>query len=228
MTPLLLRVWPAAVLLSAALAIAGAPFALNQVALVFVFKPLTTLLIIGWAWRRASADAAAMRRWIVIGLLLSLAGDIALLWPREGFVPGLVAFLLAHLAYIRAFCVPARFAAKPWLFALYGAVAALLLCQLWHGVPAALQVPVVAYVLCLASMAAQAAVWWRVADGSGTQTWARRAAIGGLLFMLSDTLLAFNKFDGPLPLASLWILTTYWLAQWCIANSLKGQAATSP
>ena len=222
MNPMLLRAWPAAVVLSAALTIAGAPFALDQPALVFLFKPLTTLLIIGWAWRRGT-DAPVMRRWIVVGLVLSLAGDIALLWPRQGFVPGLVAFLLAHLAYIRAFCVPARFAARPWLFVLYGVVAALLLSQLWHGVPAALQVPVVAYVLCLASMAAQAAVWWRVAEGSTTQMWARRAALGGVLFMLSDTLLAFNKFDGPLPLASLWILASYWLAQWCIANSLKDE-----
>ena len=45
-------------------------------------------------------------------------------------------------------------------------------------------------------------------------------ALGGALFMLSDTLLATNKFAGPLPLASLWILSSYWAAQWCIASWL--------
>jgi uncharacterized membrane protein YhhN len=225
MNPLLLRAWPAAVLLCAALAVAGAPFALDRPALVFAFKPLTTLLIIGWASRRGGATPL-QRRWIVGGLVLSLVGDIALLWPQQGFVAGLVAFLLAHLAYIRAFCVPVRFAARPALFAAYGVVAALLLGQLWAGVPAALRVPVVAYVLCLASMAAQAAAWWRSAGGADAP-WAGRAALGGLLFMASDTLLAFNKFAGPVPLASLWILATYWSAQWCIANSLK-VATTSP
>ena len=40
---------------------------------------------------------------LVVPVLLSLVGDVALLWPREGFLPGLVAFLLAHLAYLAAF-----------------------------------------------------------------------------------------------------------------------------
>jgi uncharacterized membrane protein YhhN len=221
---LLLRVWPLAVLLSAALAVAGAPFALDQAWLVFVFKPLTTVLIIGWAWRRG-ADSPVMRRWVVVGLVLSLVGDVALLWPKQGFLPGLIAFLLAHLAYIRAFCVPARLGAKPLPFVLYALVAALLLSQLWPGVPGALRVPVLAYVLCLASMAAQAAVWWRVASGEH-RALAGRAALGGLLFMLSDTLLAFNKFAVPLPLSALWILASYWLAQWCIANALKAPTPT--
>ncbi len=29
---------------------------------------------------------------------------------------------------------------------------------------------------------------------------------GGLLFLASDSLLAFNKFDAPIPLAPLWVL----------------------
>jgi len=45
--------------------------------------------------------------------------------------------------------------------------------------------------------------------------------LGGALFMTSDALLASNKFAGPLPLASLWILGTYWSAKWCIASWLK-------
>src|SRR5438045_1162826 len=74
----------------------------------FVLKPLTTLLIIAWAWPRGE-DAPARRRWIRIGLVCSLAGDVALLWPQQGFLPGLVSFLLAHLAYIVAFTRGLRF-----------------------------------------------------------------------------------------------------------------------
>jgi len=76
-------------------------------------------------------------------------------------------------------------------------------------------------VACLACMAAQAATWWRVSAGTAGQAWAHRAALGGVLFMASDTLLALNKFVQPLPLSALWILLTYWLAQLCIASSLK-------
>jgi uncharacterized membrane protein YhhN len=213
----LLSLLPWAAVLSALLAIAGNLLALPL--LIFVFKPATTLLIIAWAWPRG-ADAPAMRRWVRTGLVFSLAGDVFLMWP-EGFLPGLVSFLLAHLAYIVAFTRNARFAARPLAFVVYALIGAALLSQLWPGVPSALRVPVLAYVVCLAAMAAQAGVLWLAARGSAGAAAARSAAFGGLLFMTSDTLLAFNKFSAPIPLASLWILATYWLAQGLIARSLR-------
>jgi uncharacterized membrane protein YhhN len=185
-----------------------------------VFKPLTTLLLIARAWPRG-VDRPTLRRWVIAGLVLSLVGDVALLWPKQGFLPGLVAFLFAHLAYIRAFSVPVRFGARPMVFVLYGVVAALILSQLWSGVPAALRVPVAAYVVCLATMAAQAASGWGTGIGTAGESSGRRAAIGGVLFMVSDSLLAFNKFATPLPVAGLWILASYWLAQGFIAGSLR-------
>jgi uncharacterized membrane protein YhhN len=112
-----------------------------------------------------------------------------------------------------------RLAARPLVFVVYAAVAALILSQLWPGVPAPLRIPVIAYVVCLAAMAAQAAVLWRVGSARGAVL-----ALGGALFLASDALLATNKFAGPLPLASLWVLTSYWLAQWCIASWLAPPA----
>jgi uncharacterized membrane protein YhhN len=211
---------PLATVASAALCIAAATGGLPS-PLAFVFKPLTTLLVIAWAFTRG-AEVPVQRRRILIGLWLSLAGDVFLLWPKEGFLPGLVSFLLAHLAYIAAFSVPLRFGARPWVFVGYGAVALAILSQLWSGVPPGLRAPVVAYVVCLACMAAQAAAWWRSVP---TSTPARCAAIGGALFMASDSLLAINKFASPLPLSALWILSTYWLAQLCIAASLPARGS---
>jgi uncharacterized membrane protein YhhN len=192
----------------------SAPWALAMPWLAFVFKPLATVLVIVHAARRG-ADAPVVRRWVLVGLVLSLAGDVALLWPREGFLPGLVSFLLAHLAYLVAFTRGVRFAARPLVFVGYGVVAALILAALWPGVPAALRLPVVAYVVCLAAMAAQAAVVWASGAPRGAVL-----ALGGALFMASDALLATNRFATPLPAASLWILATYWAAQWCIASWL--------
>nr|WP_316642745.1 lysoplasmalogenase [uncultured Roseateles sp.] len=187
----------------------------------FVAKPLTTLLIIGYAWQRGRATPV-LRRWLLLGLAFSLAGDVCLLWPEQGFLPGLVSFLLAHLCYIKAFCTPVLFAKVPEPIAFYAALAGAVLSQLWSGVPAALRAPVAVYVVCLAAMAAQSAVWWRSEPRNARARW---AAVGGLLFLCSDTLLAVNKFATPLPLASLWILATYWAAQWCIASSLAGDTA---
>lgn len=208
---------------SALLAIFSGPNALDAEILRFVFKPLTTVLIIAYAWSR-TGDVPRRRTWVLVGLVFSLAGDIALMWPG-GFLAGLVAFLLAHLAYLVAFTSTTRLASmwQPWV--LYAAVSAALLAQLWPGVPAALQIPVVAYVICLAAMAAQAATWWLREGASAGSREAGYAALGGLLFVCSDALLAINKFLDPLPEASLWVLSTYWAAQWCIATSLKRRPA---
>jgi uncharacterized membrane protein YhhN len=234
--------WLAAALVACAtLAILSAPWALTMPALAFVFKPLATLCVIAYAAGRGAPGAGAAaaaggastaggsgaaalapmasahraRRWVLAGLGLSLAGDVALLWPQEGFLPGLVSFLLAHLAYLVAFTRVQRLAAWWPAFAMYGVVAGSILWRLWPGVPPALQVPVITYVVCLASMAAQALVLWRRGEARGLVL-----AVGGGLFVVSDAILATNKFAGPVPLSSLWILASYWAAQWCIASWL--------
>jgi hypothetical protein len=71
---------PAAAL-GAALTIAAGP--LGAAWMNFAFKPLTTLLIIAWAWPRGAGEGAR-RTWLRAGLVLSWFGDVALLWPQEG------------------------------------------------------------------------------------------------------------------------------------------------
>lgn len=203
---------------SAVLTIVAAPWALAWPPLAWVCKPLTTALLIAWAARRGHGDP--MRRPLLLGLALSWLGDVALLWPQQGFLPGLVSFLLAHLAYGVALW---RGGARPWwpAIALYGLVALGVLQQLWPGIAPALQGPVVAYVLALAGMAALAgARWWR--QRSVSAAW---GAAGGALFMLSDATLAVDRFAAPVPMASLWILSSYWCAQACIAAALPPRAA---
>src|SRR5512134_3750695 len=142
---------------SASLAILGAPWAFDAAWLHIAFKPLTTLLIIGHAWARARWQPLA-GRWVLSGLVLSLVGDVALLWPQQGFLPGLVAFLLAHVAYIVAFTREHRFLAQPAALTVYALVAGAVLALLWPSIPTGLRVPVACYVLALTAMSAQTAV----------------------------------------------------------------------
>ncbi len=208
----------AATVLAGGLAIAAAPWALDAAWLNFAFKPLATLAVIAYAIGRGH-DAPLARRWVLAGLVLSLAGDVALLWPDAGFLPGLVSFLLAHLAYLVAFTRVRPLGADRSALLAYALVAGAVLALLWPGVPGGLRVPVVLYVVALATMAAQAAAVWRSGAARGAVL-----ALGGALFVVSDALLATNRFAGPLPLASLWVLGTYWAAQWCIASWLAPKA----
>jgi len=199
---------------SAALAIAGAYWPAMPW-LHWIFKPLTTLLIAWSVWRAPSA-LPRYRAWLLAGLALSAAGDVFLMLPFDAFVAGLASFLLAHLAYLIALRQRERLFATMWPFALYAVVAGLVLSQLWPGLPGELRVPVIVYVVVLAAMAAQAlAVWWRRRDGV-----AMSGAWGGACFVLSDALLAWDRFVAPFAAASLAVLASYWLAQWGLARSV--------
>jgi uncharacterized membrane protein YhhN len=202
-----------AVLIAAVLAILGALMAPTALPLHYAFKPLTTALLIVLVWR--SGDPHGFRLGVLTGLLCSLLGDVALMLPFDAFAAGLGAFLLAHLAYIAAFARRARWRDVVLAAVAYALIAVGLLTLLLPMVPDALRVPVLAYVAVLASMAAFA-FGARAAGGA-------RLAIGGALFVLSDGLLAWDRFAAPLPLASLWVLSSYWAAQWCIARAVAGE-----
>ena len=66
---------------------------------VYVFKPLTVVIVILIALQTKQTTATHYRQLIVAGLICSLAGDVFLMLPRERFVAGLVCFLSAHLCY---------------------------------------------------------------------------------------------------------------------------------
>ncbi len=153
---------------------------------------------------------------LAAALLCSLAGDVFLMLPGL-FLPGLVSFLLAHVAYIALFKrgVP-WFAARAALWATL-AVGAGMYLFLWQGgLPEALRAPVAAYVLVIALMAAQA---WarRAALGTGP---ALMVALGACCFMLSDGLLAINRFVHPLPWSPVWVLSSYYAAQVLIVTGV--------
>jgi len=219
--PTMRRLLPFLGAVAALLAIASAPWALDRPWLNVVFKPLATLCVIAWS-ALGRSDDDLVKRWIVLGLVFSLAGDVALLWPVQGFLVGLVAFLLGHVSYLVALTRRVRFLASPPAFGVWAIVAASVLAGLWAGVPAELRAPVLVYVCALAAMAAQATSVWLVRRGApGAGRW-RTVAIGGALFVLSDAILARDKFVGGIPMPTLFNLSTYWLAQWFIARAAVG------
>ena len=211
-----LRWWAVLISASAALAIAGTML-IDDPLLHWVCKPLTTLLIAAMALSLPITEPR-YRRWVVIGLVFSTFGDVFLMLPGDWFVQGLLSFLLAHLAYLIAFNGRARFLIVFWPFAVYGLIAAVILMQLWPNVPSALRLPVLIYVLALASMSAQAlTVWQRRRDLPSLY-----AAIGGAFFLISDGLLAWNRFVTPFEGSRFLVLSSYWIAQFWIARSVSG------
>ena len=216
------RIGLLAALMVESAALATATSALGFTQWHWLFKPLTMAIAIVWVAAGARPQVASGlsdakdRAWLLAALACSLAGDAFLMF-EDWFIPGLVAFLLAHLAYIALFR-----RGQPW-FARRGALLATLAIGgamytfLWQGgLPAALRGPVAAYVLVIALMAAQA--WGRASVLR--EPAALQVAVGTGFFMLSDALLATSRFVQPLPLAQLWVLATYYVAQWLIVEGM--------
>jgi uncharacterized membrane protein YhhN len=177
-------------------------------ALEYVAKPMATLLLLGVALALVPEDETR-RTWFAVALALSLAGDVFLMLPRDLFVAGLAAFLLGHVAYVAGFG-PSH--AWPWIL-LVAVVAAAVGTPILRAVLArherALVGPIVAYMTAISLM---------VACAIGT---ADPVAIGGAaLFLLSDSLIAWNRFVRPLAWAPVAIMVTYHLGQAGLVLSL--------
>jgi len=215
-----LGVLAALMLACAALATASATLGLQQ--LHYLFKPLTMAMAVVLVLHRGGSGPSL---WLLVAALLaSMAGDILLMLPGNLFIPGLAAFMLAHLFYITLFRQQQAWFPNRQALVLALAVGGSMLALLWGNLGGGLlKAAVSAYVLVISLMAAQAiGRATTLQDKSATLV-----AVGACVFMLSDTLIAINRFLMPVPLASLWILATYYLAQMLIVLHVSGQTTAA-
>jgi uncharacterized membrane protein YhhN len=181
----------------------------------YVLKPLATIAILATALTRPALPSARYRALISAGLVCSLAGDVLLMLPADLFMQGLVAFLLAHLCYIRAFATHGGARAPRWWLLPIAVFGVGMLAVLRPGVGGML-VPVACYVAVILVMFWQAAGRWHVLRSRG----AALAGAGAGAFLVSDGALALNRFHAPIPNASTVVLGTYYAAQLLIALSV--------
>lgn len=146
------------------------------------------------------------RTLVLAALGFSALGDLllALEFPHQ-FVFGLGAFLLAQLIYAGNFLRAADFRRRRfWLRGAPVLAAAFLLAQLLLPAAGELALPVLVYLVAIVAMALCAAAH----RGDSALLFA-----GAVTFMVSDTLIALNRFIAPLPLAGTGIMLTYYGAQ---------------
>ncbi|MGQ9896339.1 MAG: lysoplasmalogenase [Acidobacteriota bacterium] len=173
------------------------------------FPKALPVLVAAW-WLLCAPRSTSGRR-TGYGLLCSALGDVVLAIDDRFFVIGLATFLVAHLCYIAAFLpniqLPCQRPLRATGVAVYGLVLGVILGQATKW-----QFSILLYAFVLTSMSIAAAL------RQGDQI----VFLGGLAFMLSDTLLAWDRFLMPLPLAHFWVMLTYYLAQGLITGGMLG------
>jgi uncharacterized membrane protein YhhN len=184
--------------------------------LEYVLKPLTLGLFIAAA---ISADLGVAQPWVVAALGFGLLGDIGLMLSHDGradppFIAGLAAFLVGHVCYLVGFLrVGVRsLDLLAGLLVVLG-VAGLALPAVLRGASRAagpqFAVVVGVYSAVLSAMTV-------LAVGTGIVA----TAIGGALFLASDTLIARERFVAPVRRGPLLVIATYHLAQFLILVGL--------
>lgn len=178
-------------------------------------KPLTLVALITAAWTMGAPDSTA-GIWLLAALVLSLVGDGSLMSEAPpAFLIGLSAFLLAHVAYVVAFVLVGL--ARPLLGLVGVAVLAVMALVVGrHVVPGAhaggglgMVVAVVAYMVAIGAMAVTG---WATGDVL--------LGLGGTVFVVSDSVLAWNRFVRPLPQQALIVMITYHAAQFLLVLGL--------
>jgi uncharacterized membrane protein YhhN len=181
----------------------------------YLFKPLTTVLIVVAFVAQAPGVSGVARGCALFALSASLTGDIALMFDEtRAFIIGLLAFLCAHLAFVAGLLwnLPRFALGAPAM--LGPAVAIAMLALLWRRV-GALRPAVTAYAAVLTAM-------WLAAEARWTAVGDRPALLalsGASLFMLSDGLLAWDRFGRRFAFAQALVLVTYFPALWLLACS---------
>jgi uncharacterized membrane protein YhhN len=147
------------------------------------------------------------------GLLFSVLGDFFLDYdPVNWFVFGLGSFLIAHILYILSLTPISLLTAKKRsfiiaIYLIYGvSIFALISSDLGE-----LYIPVLAYMSILLIMALT------TLTSNKTNKW---LIIGGLSFVISDSLLGINKFYNPIPHAQLLIMLSYYFAQYALVQGM--------
>jgi uncharacterized membrane protein YhhN len=187
-------------------------------ALVVLSKPLLMTSLAGFFWRNRSGYA--YEKWLLIGLLFAFLGDSFLLGTSPlFFLLGLGSFLLTQLFYTVSFQIQTQKANQLSTSTLLVAIVPFLtysiglLLLLWKDLPSNFKIPIVLYSSVITVMA-------MAGTYLALQTKNVLLAVGVILFVVSDSCIAIDKFtEIELPVVRLLIMGTYIGAQLAIVWS---------
>lgn len=182
----------------------------------FILKPGTMVFIIALAIYGSGLETT-FAKWIVVALCFSVLGDVFLMLDDHWFVHGLISFLMAHVFYLVAFWSSFALditsqtsiivAVLLAIFALWFFFFLLRFVKEEDGIK--LAVSVAFYILVISLM-----MWSASLTGSGI------LVVASLLFVISDAVLAYDKFRHPFKIAEHIVMVTYFSAQLLFAISV--------
>jgi uncharacterized membrane protein YhhN len=194
---------------------------------IAILSDVTKPLIVPFLLAYYVAGSTFRSRPLLIALVLCWIGDVALMFVsiREAwFMTGLVSFLAAHIFFTFSYrqhrwesSENALLPVQKIRYSLPVVLAGTGLIVVLFPVLGSLQVPVIIYATAIIVMVMNAI--FRFGRTNSKSFWLVLA--GAILFMISDSILAINKFVGAIEMGGTLIMLTYILAQYLIAEGLR-------
>ncbi len=187
----------------------------------YCVKPLLMPVLSVFFYSEVKSNFNSFAKKILAALVFSWAGDVFLMFP-DYFLPGLVSFLIAHVFYILAFYEnrktnpQQRSFSTTFLFPLPFLYFSILMFSSIFPYLKEMAIPVAVYTAVITVMGISAAL----RKGSVNNESYVYVLLGAIIFMLSDSTIAVNKFmyNGDFPYARIIIMVTYLLAQYLIVR----------
>lgn len=181
--------------------------------LEYVAKPAVMIFL--FIWLAASTGMNGSLIWFGLGILFSLLGDVLLMISLDRmFLAGLVAFLLAHIAYLIGFNIPLPvFSAWSLVFAvMVGLGGTRIIRRILDAIGnGRMRKPVVVYSVVISLMLLSAMM--KLTDVTWIANASALVSLGAFLFYLSDIVLAWNKFVAPIQHGRIYNIGLYHLGQ---------------
>jgi len=181
----------------------------------YVTKPILVISLIVYFFLQSKTLQKPIKNFMVLALLFSLAGDIFLMFDDQNpmfFMFGLIAFLIAHIMYIKVYMKHRNKSRQPFPIIMLLLIYAIGLFYMLKDGLGAMLLPVVFYMIVILTMATTA----YIRKGNVPIQNYNMVFIGAILFLISDSLLSLNLFYKPFPLANFSIMLTYGFAQFLI------------
>lgn len=196
-------------------------------AVIYLCKPLLASSLIFWLLANVGINNKKIQNLTVAALFFSLIGDVLLMFEQSDpffFIGGLIGFLIAHLCYIVVFSSMIQqfsITHKWWIVAFVGCYYATLLYILFPFL-GELKIPVAVYGFVISSM-----FFYALHFLFNKNKACLFILIGAILFVVSDSILAVNKFYSSFNSAGFFIMLTYAFAQYFIVRGIKSYANNS-
>lgn len=180
-------------------------------------KPLIAVVLLVWLYVGSNLKGRFHKR-IFAGLIFAWLGDVLLIFQKDKpsfFIYGLIAFIFCHIFYIRAFTLDHKSNPNhktPYFLWVVGAFAIFCSGLFFYLQPklGPMQFPVLMYAIIATVMAIMAFNRY----GKVNIFSFKLIFYAALFFLLSDSILAVNKFSQPIPQSGALIMATYMIAQY--------------